>query len=163
MARALFTVGASLLAIVAAHSTYIYLTHRYREQARSHRFNATLYACGELATAIIGPRLNHFHQDVNHMQVEGFFEWLGQALGSVIRFIVDALSGLFNLLSHAGSNFVEGLSRTLGMDASIISIIALILGLMLLWSAIRAFMNASIIMGIIWLVLGLWLLSWIIH
>jgi hypothetical protein len=32
-----------------------------------------------------------------------------------------------------------------------------------LWSAIRAFMNASIIMGIIWLLLGLWLLSWIIH
>jgi hypothetical protein len=118
---------------------------------------------GELATAINGPRLNHFHQDVNHMQVEGFFEWLGQALGSVIRFIVDALSGLFNLLSHAGSNFVDGLSRTLGMDTSIISIIALILGLMLLWSAIRAFMNASIIMGIIWLLLGLWLLSWIIH
>jgi hypothetical protein len=24
-------------------------------------------------------------------------------------------------------------------------------------------MNASIIMGIIWLLLGLWLLSWIVH
>ena len=44
-----------------------------------------------------------------------------------------------------------------------VSIIALIVGLMLLWSAIRAFMNASIIAGIIWLLLGLWLLSWIIH
>lgn len=97
------------------------------------------------------------------MQVESFFEWLGQAIGSVIRFIVDALSGVFNWLSNAGSNFVEGLSRTLGMDTSIISILALIVGLLLLWSAIRAFMNASIIMGIIWLVLGLWLLSWIIH
>jgi hypothetical protein len=39
----------------------------------------------------------------------------------------------------------------------------LILGLVLLWSAIRAFLNASFIMGFIWLVLGLWLLSWIIH
>ena len=97
------------------------------------------------------------------MQVQGFFEWLGQVLGAVIRFIVEALDGFFNLLSNAGSNFVEGLSRALGMDASIISIIALIVGLMLLWAAIRAFMSASIIMGIIWLVLGLWLLSWIIH
>lgn len=97
------------------------------------------------------------------MQVESFFEWLGQALGSVIRFIVDGLSGLFNILANAGSNFVDGLSRTLGMDASIISIIALIVGLMLLYSAIRAFMRASIVMGIIWLMLGLWLLSWIIH
>ena len=97
------------------------------------------------------------------MQVEGFSEWLGQALGSIIRFIVDALSGLFNLLSNASSNFVEGLSLALGMDTSVVSIVTLILGLILLWSAIRAFLNASFIMGFIWLVLGLWLLSWIIH
>ena len=97
------------------------------------------------------------------MQVEGFFEWLGQALGSVIRFIVDALSGLFQLVSRASSNFVEGLSSALGMDTSIVSIITLILGLILLWTAIRAFLNASFIMGVIWLMLGLWLLSWIIH
>lgn len=97
------------------------------------------------------------------MQVEGFFEWLGQAIGSVIRFIVDGLSGLFQLMSRASSNFVEGLARALGMDTSIISIVTLILGLVLLWSAIRAFMNASIIMGIIWLMLGLWLLSWVVH
>jgi len=97
------------------------------------------------------------------MQVEGFSEWLGQALGSIIRFIVDGLSGLFNLMSHAGGNFIEGLSQALGMETSIVSIITLILGLLLLWSAIRAFMNASFIMGIIWLMLGLWLLSWIIH
>lgn len=97
------------------------------------------------------------------MQVESFFEWLGQALGSVIRFIVDALSGLFNTLTHAGSNFIDGLSRTLGMDTSIISILTLIIGLMLLYSAVRAFMRASIIMGIIWLMLGLWLLSWVVR
>jgi lipopolysaccharide export LptBFGC system permease protein LptF len=34
---------------------------------------------------------------------------------------------------------------------------------MLLYSAIRAFMRASIVFGIIYLILGLWLLSWIIH
>ncbi|MDY7567881.1 hypothetical protein QN400_17370 [Pseudomonas sp. RTC3] len=97
------------------------------------------------------------------MQVESFFEWLGQALDAVIRFIVNGLDGLFNLLAHAGGNFVEGLSRTLGMDTSLISILALIIGLMLLYSAIRAFMRASIVFGIIYLILGLWLLSWIIH
>ncbi|MBI6854156.1 hypothetical protein YA0002_15370 [Pseudomonas cichorii] len=97
------------------------------------------------------------------MKVESFFEWLGQAIGSVIRFVVDTLAWLFNGFTHAGGNFVDGLSRTLGMDASLISIVALAIGLMLLYSAIRAFMRASIIMGIIWLALGLWLLSWIIH
>ena len=49
------------------------------------------------------------------------------------------------------------------MDTSLISIVALVIGLMLLYSAVRAFMRASIVMGIIWLALGLWLLSWIIH
>ncbi|AMB87301.1 MFS transporter [Pseudomonas agarici] len=97
------------------------------------------------------------------MQVENFFEWLGQILGSAIRFIVDGLSGLFNLLTHAGGNFVDGLARALGMETSLISILILIIGLMFLYSAVRAFMRASIIFGIIWLMLGLWLLSWIIH
>lgn len=97
------------------------------------------------------------------MQVEGFFEWLGQALGSVIRFIVDGLGGLFGGLTNAGSNFIDGLSKTLGMDTSVISIITLVFGLMLLYSAVRAFMRASIITGIIWLMLGLWLLSWVVH
>ncbi|MGY4492192.1 phage shock protein PspC (stress-responsive transcriptional regulator) [Pseudomonas sp. TE3610] len=98
-----------------------------------------------------------------HMHAEGFFEWLGQALGAIIRFVVDSLGWLFNLLAHAGGNFVDGLSRTLGMDASLVSIIALVIGLMFLYSALRAFMRASIFLGVIWLILGLWLLSWIIH
>ena len=93
------------------------------------------------------------------MHVEGFFEWLGQALGAVIRFVVDALSGLFNLLANAGGNFIDGLARTLGMDTSLVSILMLVIGLLLLYSAVRAFMRASIIMGIIWRMLGLWGLS----
>lgn len=97
------------------------------------------------------------------MQVESVFEWLGQVIGAVIRFVVDSLSWLFNMFTHAGGNFVDGLARTLGMNTSLISIAGLIIGLMLLYSAIRAFMRGSIIIGIIWLFLGLWLLSWIIH
>ncbi|MGA9705135.1 hypothetical protein [Pseudomonas sp.] len=92
-----------------------------------------------------------------------FFGWLGHALGSIIHYIVEFFSGLFNMLSSAGGDFVEGMSRALGMDTSIISIITLIVGLLLLYSAVRAFMRASIIMGVIWLMLGLWLLSWVVH
>lgn len=97
------------------------------------------------------------------MRVEGFFEWLGQALGAIIRFIIDGLGWFFDILGNAGGNFVEGMSRTLGMDTSLINIIALIVGLLFLYSAVRAFMRASIVFGIIWAILGLWLLSWIIH
>ncbi|UFH49057.1 hypothetical protein [Pseudomonas sp. KNUC1026] len=97
------------------------------------------------------------------MHVEGFFEWLGQALGAIIRGIVDALTWVFSGLANAGGNFVEGMARTLGMDTSLISILALIVGLCMLYAAVRAFMRASIVLGIIWALLGLWLLSWIIH
>lgn len=97
------------------------------------------------------------------MHVEGFFEWLGQALGAIIRGIVDALTWVFSGLANAGGNFVEGMARTLGMDTSLISILALVVGLCMLYAAVRAFMRASIVLGIIWALLGLWLLSWIIH
>jgi len=97
------------------------------------------------------------------MQVESFFEWLGQALGSVIRFIIDGLNGFFHVLTHAGENFIDGFARALGISPSIFSLLILVFGLMLIYSAIRAFMRASIFLGIVWLLLGLWLLSWIIH
>jgi hypothetical protein len=97
------------------------------------------------------------------MHVESFFEWLGQAFGAVIRFIIDTFGWFFDMLGGAGANFAEGLSRTLGMDTSLVSIIALVIGLLFLYSAVRAFMRASIVFGIIWALLGLWLLSWIVH
>ena len=96
------------------------------------------------------------------MQVEGFFESLGQMFGAIIRFIVEGLGGIFSGLSHAGSNFVDGLGRALGMETSIISIAILVIGLLFLYNAVRAFMRASIIGGVIWLLLGLWILSWVI-
>ncbi|WP_155295919.1 hypothetical protein [Pseudomonas gelidaquae] len=85
-----------------------------------------------------------------------FFGWLGNTIGLIIHYIVEFFSGLFNMLTNAGGNFVEGMSRALGMDTSIISIITLIVGLLFLYSAVRAFMRASIIAGVIWLMLGLW-------
>ena len=96
------------------------------------------------------------------MHVEGFFESLGQMFGAIIRFIVEGLSGIFSGLSHAGGHFIEGLGRALGMDTSIISIALLVIGLLFLYNAVRAFMRTSIIGGVIWLLLGLWVLSWII-
>jgi hypothetical protein len=97
------------------------------------------------------------------MHVESFFEWLGQAFGAVIKFIIDTFGWFFNMLGHAGGNFVDGLARTLGMDTSLISIGALIIGLLFLYSAVRAFMRGGIVSGILWGILGLWLLSWIVH
>ena len=48
------------------------------------------------------------------------------------------------------------------MDTSIVSIAVLVIGLLFLYNAVRAFMRASIIGGVIWLLLGLWVWSWVI-
>ncbi|MDY7572548.1 hypothetical protein [Pseudomonas sp. CCC4.1] len=96
------------------------------------------------------------------MHVESFIGNLGLWLGTLVRFIVETLNGLFGTITEAGSNFVDGMARALGMDTSIISIAVLIIGLLFLYNAVRAFIRASIIGGVIWMVLGLWLLSWII-
>ncbi|ARQ76389.1 MULTISPECIES: hypothetical protein [Pseudomonas] len=96
------------------------------------------------------------------MHVESFIGNLGLWLGTLVRFIVETLNGLFGAITEAGSNFVDGMARALGMDTSIISIAVLIIGLLFLYNAVRSFIRASIIGGVIWLVLGLWILSWII-
>ncbi|SDG22425.1 hypothetical protein [Phytopseudomonas seleniipraecipitans] len=97
------------------------------------------------------------------MRVEGFFESLGEAFGSFIRFIVDALSGVISMLGGAVASFIDGMSGALGVTPSLLSIAVLLLGLTLLYSAVRSFMRGSIIGGLIWLFLGLWLLSGLIH
>ncbi|NQD96885.1 hypothetical protein HP532_29935 [Pseudomonas sp. CrR25] len=97
------------------------------------------------------------------MHVEGFFEWLGQALGTLIRFIVEALSGVFDLLGDAASGFINGLSKALGITPSLLGMVVLVIGLLLLYAAVRAFLRRSIILGLVWLLLGLWLLSGLIR
>ncbi|WP_220815908.1 hypothetical protein [Pseudomonas paralcaligenes] len=96
------------------------------------------------------------------MGTESFFERLGEILGNFIRVLVEALTGFFRLIGQAGANFIDGLSRSLGMDPNWISILVLIIGLLLLVSAIRAFLRGSIIWGLIVLLLALWTLSLLI-
>lgn len=97
------------------------------------------------------------------MRVEGFFESLGEAFGSFIRFIVDALSGVITLLAGAVAGFIDGMAGALGVTPSLLSIAVLLIGLILLYSAVRSFMRGSVIGGLIWLFLGLWLLTGLIR
>ena len=55
-----------------------------------------------------------------------------------------------------------GLARALGMGPSVFNFALLLLGLLLLWTALRAFMRRSIIAGIFWLFLALLLLGGLI-
>lgn len=96
------------------------------------------------------------------MGVESFFEWLGQAFGTVIRFIVEALSGFFGIFGSAFGSFIHGLSQALGIAPSLLGMLVLIIGLLLLYAAVRAFLRRKIIVGLIWLFFGLWLLGGLI-
>lgn len=96
------------------------------------------------------------------MRVEGFFEWLGQAFGTVIRFIVEALSDFFAIFGNAFGSFINGMSRALGITPSLLGMLVLIIGLLLLYAAVRAFLRRKIILGLVWLFFGLWLLGGLI-
>ena len=91
------------------------------------------------------------------------FEWLGQAFGTLVRLIVDGLAWVFDMLSGASSAFVNGFSRALGIDSSLLSIVFVILGLFLIYLGFSSVLKKRLIRGVIWLLLGLWLLSALIR
>ncbi|WP_372866718.1 hypothetical protein [Pseudomonas sp.] len=96
------------------------------------------------------------------MRVEGFFEWLGQVFGAVIRFVVESMSGFLGMFGDAFGGFINGMSKALGITPSLLGMLVLIIGLLLLYAAVRAFLRRSIIAGLIWLFFGLWLLGGLI-
>lgn len=97
------------------------------------------------------------------MRIEGFFDWLGAALGQVIRFIIDLFGSVLGGLADAVHDFLHGMARSIGMDDSYISFVVLAIGLLLLYAAVRAFMARSVVGGVIWLILGLMVMSWLIR
>lgn len=97
------------------------------------------------------------------MQTESFFEWLGEAVGAVLRHLVEGLGGLFGSIGRAGASFLEGLSRTLGMNPTLLGFVALVVGLALLAGGVRALLKRAFVSGALCLLLGLWVLSWLIQ
>lgn len=91
------------------------------------------------------------------------FEWLGEALGTLVRLVVNSLAWVFDVLSGASTAFVNGFSRALGVDSDIFTVIAVIIGLLLIYAGVRSLMQRRFIGAVIWLLLGLWLLSALIR
>lgn len=92
-----------------------------------------------------------------------FFNWLGEAIGNVIRTIVDLLHNLFGGLWDSMDGFVDGLTGALGINDSIFSIAVLVIGVLLLISGVRSLIRGGVIGGLVWLFLGLLVLSWLIR
>ncbi|MCO7247271.1 MULTISPECIES: hypothetical protein [Halomonadaceae] len=95
------------------------------------------------------------------MQANGFFDDVGETIGEVIRGVVEFLLGIFTNLFGAFDEFIDGLTRSLGISDSFFSIVVLIIGVLILWGGLRAFFRGSIIGGIIRTLLGLFILAWL--
>lgn len=97
------------------------------------------------------------------MDLDNFFHWVGEQLGDAIRFIVDSLGWLFDNFYGVIDSFINGLTGALGIDASIFTLLILLIGLAMLFAAVRALLRRSVLPTLIWTVLGVLLLSWLIH
>ena len=95
------------------------------------------------------------------MQANGFFEGIGEAIGDAIRVVVEFLVGLFTNFFGAFDGFIGGLTRSLGINDSFLSLAILLIGLLVLWGGLRAFLRGSIIGGIFRTLIGLFILSWL--
>jgi phage-related protein len=95
--------------------------------------------------------------------MDGFFNWLGEAIGNVIRAVINGLHGIFGNLWEAIDGFVDGLTGSLGISDSLFSIAVLVIGVLLLINGIRSLIRGGIVGGIVWLLLGLLILSWLIR
>lgn len=96
------------------------------------------------------------------MQSEGFFSWIGETLGNAIRAVVEFLASIFANIGGAMDGFIDGLTRSLGISPSIFSLAILVIGVMLLISGVRSLLRGAVLGALIWLVLGLLVLSWLI-
>jgi len=96
------------------------------------------------------------------MQANGFFSGAGQVIGDVIRAVVEFLLAIFTNFFGALEDFVDGLSQSLGINASFFSILVLLIGLWLLWRGVRALLRGSLLGAIVRIVLALVILSWLL-
>jgi hypothetical protein len=97
------------------------------------------------------------------MQSENsFFGSAGAVIGDVIFAIVSGIRYVFGGVGSAIGDFFSGLAGALSMSPSVFNFALLLLGLLLLWSAIRAFLRRSIISGLFWLLIAMLLLSGLI-
>ncbi|RDB43883.1 hypothetical protein DU490_05590 [Halomonas sp. DQ26W] len=95
--------------------------------------------------------------------MQDFFSWLGETLGAMIRFVVDLLIVFFHNLGASAQGFFDGLASALDIPPTVISLAVLLLGLGLLYLALRALLRRRLVATLIWGLLGVTVLSWLIN
>lgn len=95
------------------------------------------------------------------MNIEDWFNWIGTKIGEAIRFVVDLLTLMFANLDDSLSNFIYGVTDAMGINASLFTVIVLIIGLACLYRGIRALLRRGFIAGLLWLFGALLILGWL--
>ncbi|QEA40993.1 hypothetical protein FGL86_16105 [Pistricoccus aurantiacus] len=96
------------------------------------------------------------------MSIEGVFNWIGTKIGEAIRFIIDLLTLMFSNLDDSLSSFIYGVTDAMGINASLFSMIVLVIGLVFLYRGVRALLRRGFIAGLLWLFGALLILGWLV-
>lgn len=91
--------------------------------------------------------------------MEDFFRWLGEQVGTAIRMVVEAVASVFSGVD----DFFTGLAESLGMSASIVNLIFLVLGLYLFYVGVRKLTRRAVVGGLVRIGFAVLLLGWLIH
>lgn len=94
---------------------------------------------------------------------DGFFGWLGSAVGSALQAIVDLLRAIFGGLSGAVGDFLHGMANAVGMDPNIFNYLWLALGILMLVAAVRAAFRRAVVAAIIWALLAVFVLGGLVR
>lgn len=90
--------------------------------------------------------------------MENFFRWLGEQLGDGLRLVVEALTGAFASVD----DFVTGLTAALGMNATLVNLVFLLVGIYLLYSGGRKLFRGAPLASVFRFGAAVLLLGWLI-
>lgn len=91
--------------------------------------------------------------------MEEFSRWLGEQVGAALRWVIELLVGVFSGLD----DFFTGFAMSLGMNATVMNLVFLVLGLYLLYVSIRKFSRRRFAAGALRLAFAVLLLAWLIR
>jgi|GEM_PF-4954261 len=91
-----------------------------------------------------------------------FFSQAGTFVGHILKSVIDFFHQFIGSIGGAFHGFLSGLGGSLGVNHSITGIIVVVIGLILMVKGIGNLRRQRFIMGILALVIGISLLSWII-
>lgn len=91
-----------------------------------------------------------------------FFAQAGAFIGTLLHMLIDAVYAFFSSFGGAFQGFADGLGGSLGINHSFTHIVVFVIGLLIAIKGIRNLARKSFISGIILLVIGVSILSWIV-